>query len=801
MSVGSWQLVAVVGAVAFALTLAFTPVSMRLARVLGAMDEPGGRHVHKQPTPRLGGVALFVGTMVPLVVVTAFAGEPSLGLGRGVSAIGLGASLVVVFLAGCVDDVRHLGPKAKLALQVVAACIAAVAGALVSDIRAYDGSVVLEMGWFAYPATVVYLVAFCNIVNLIDGLDGLAAGVVGIASAALIAVSATKGAVAPALLCACLLGSCAAFLRYNFHPAKTFMGDSGSLFLGFALGLASLIGTMKVSTVTAVAVPVIIAGVPVLDTLAAIIRRVRGHVSFDTPDAGHIHHSLLGRGLDQRHVVLTIYAVSALFAMSGFVIAGSGLEARVVAVVVDLAIAGALVWRLELFDPVLRRLYPEGRRPLFARAHEVVEEYSDGAQLTAIDGGAEAPEGDVDLSKRMNILVVSQYYWPEDFQIVGECEDLVARGHKVTVLTGLPNYPSGRIPEEYRHGENRRQEHNGVEIIRVPLLERGGNPLQLGLNYHSFSWFASNAVREMDGDYDVVYVPQTSPVTMVKPAALYKRLHDVPLLVYCLDLWPESLKVVIGNRLKFLVRHYGRVSRKLYGAADLVAVQSPSFMEYLSQTHGVLRERMALLPQFASTEYLDMDLSSSHDGINFLIAGNMGRAQDIPVILRAVELMKHREGFTVHFVGDGSCYEETRQYINTHGLSDRIVLHGRRPYEEMPEWYRIADACIIALNGDTWVGTTIPTRLQGYMAAGKPVVAAARGGIEEVVTSSGCGWAVSAGDSAMLAERLDAIVSEPSLLEGRGEAGRDYFRRFFTREMHMDVLEDMLLRLCGKDSE
>lgn len=794
-----WMQAALVAVVAFAITLITTPLSMKLAKRIGAMDVPGGRHIHDHATPRMGGAAIFLGVMIPLGAVVFLFGEPTLGLGSSVSAPGLLVSLTIVFIAGCIDDVKHLNPKAKLALQITAAIVAAASGALISDIRAYDGSIVLEMGWAAYPLTVLYLVAFCNIVNLIDGLDGLAAGTVGIAAAALIAVSVYRANAATTLICACLVGSCLAFLKYNFHPAKTFMGDSGSLFLGFALGIASLTGTMKVSTITAIAVPVIIAGVPVLDTLAAIIRRVRGKVSFDTPDAGHIHHSLLKLGYDQKSVVLTMYAVSIVFAFSGVVIAGGGLTVRAIAIVLDLALALFLVWKLELFEPVLWRLYPAGRVPLFARAHKLVEEYTDDAQRL-IDGEKESTSKCVlPDEQRMNILVVSQYYWPEDFQIVAECEDLVARGHRVTVLTGLPNYPSGHIPDAYRHGKNRRQVHNGVEIIRVPLLERGGNPIRLGLNYHSFSWFASMRVKQLKGDYDVVYVPQTSPVMMAKPAALYKRLQGTSLLVYCLDLWPESLKVVIDNHLKFLVKHYGRISKNLYGAADIVAVQSPAFFEYLGEQHDIPADRMTFLPQFASTEYLEMDLREPHEGVNFLIAGNMGRAQDIPVILHAVEQMECKEGFKVHFVGSGSCFDETKSYIEEHGLGDRVILHGRRPFEEMPKWYRMADACILALNGDTWVGTTIPTRLQGYMAAGKPIIAAARGGIKSVVESAGCGCVVAAGDSNALACELERIVRDPSVLDGMGERARLYFTENFTKEMHMETLEGILLGLSGKD--
>ncbi len=396
----------------------------------------------------------------------------------------------------------------------------------------------------------------------------------------------------------------------------------------------------------------------------------------------------------------------------------------------------------------------------------------------------------------MKVLVVCQYYWPEHFQVTDQCEELVKRGHQVTVLTGLPNYPGGKILDEYRHGKNREQERNGVRIIRVPLIERGSNPIQLGLNYHSFAWSASRMVSKLDDDFDVVFVPQTSPVTMVEPAVRYKRRHHVPLLVYCLDLWPESMKVVLGNRLPSLIKFYGAISKRLYGAADLIAVQSPAFPEYLVGEHGLQVEKVVLLPQFADSEYLAHELTEHHEGFNFLVMGNMGRAQDIPVILDAVERMRAKTDFKVHFVGSGSCFNETQEYVNRSGLDDRIILHGARPYEEMESFYRMADACILALNGDSWVGTTVPSRLQGYMAAGKPVVAAVRGGAATVIEKADCGLVAPAGDSATLAKLMDRVLEDRSVLDGKGENGRSYFIRHFSKETHMDALEQMLENLC-----
>lgn len=395
----------------------------------------------------------------------------------------------------------------------------------------------------------------------------------------------------------------------------------------------------------------------------------------------------------------------------------------------------------------------------------------------------------------MKILVVSQYYWPEYFQVTAECEELAARGHAVTVLTGLPNYPSGSIPMEYRYGRNRNQFQHGVKIIRVPLIARGNNPVRLALNYHSFAWFSKRAVVRLPDDFDVIYVPEISPVTMIEAAALYKKKHGTPLLVYCCDLWPESLKNILGNHGKPIVEFYGRLSKRLYLAADLIPVQSPAFSRYLEQVHGISPEKTPFLPQFGDSEYLSMDFNDAHEGINFLVMGNMGRAQDIPVILNAVLRMRHKQGFTLHFVGDGSCFRETEEFVQTNGLSNRVILHGRRPHEDMPQYYSIADACILALNGGTWIGSTVPSRLQGYMAAGKPVIAAINGGAQTIISESKCGTFVNAGDADGLAQLLDDFLVSPEKYKNCGRNARKFFQDNFTRNHHVDTLEKMLLEL------
>lgn len=398
----------------------------------------------------------------------------------------------------------------------------------------------------------------------------------------------------------------------------------------------------------------------------------------------------------------------------------------------------------------------------------------------------------------MKILAVCQHYWPESFQITAVCEDLVRRGHSVTALVGLPNYPTGKVPPEYRGGKNRRQEKDGVSIVRVFEIGRGKSPFRLAANYYSYSLSATRAVRSLDRDYDVVFSYQLSPVMMAMPAVEYKRETGAPILMYCCDLWPESMKVMIGNRFGLLLSHYGKVSRKIYQAADILAVQSSAFGDYLCPVHGIDESKIRYVPHFSSASYLHEDfIDGGHDGVNFVFMGNIGRAQDIPCILDAVARMRHASGFVVHFVGDGSFLGRAKSMVDKMGINDRVTFHGKRPYSEMPDWYRISDACLLTLDGSTWVGATLPSKLQGYMAAGKPILAAIDGGARHVIEESGCGTCVAAGNSEGLARLMDSFIDDPERYESCGQAGRSYFSENFMREQHVDKIEGLLEELKG----
>jgi UDP-GlcNAc:undecaprenyl-phosphate/decaprenyl-phosphate GlcNAc-1-phosphate transferase len=291
-----------------------TPLARRLAIRLGALAQPGGRHIHEQPTPRLGGLAICLAFFAPLVALFFVDSPVAVMFTRETTkAAGLFIGGVLMCAVGVVDDTRGLRPLYKLIAQIAAAFIAFYCG---FQIQAISLPIVgeLSMGIFAAPVTVLWIVGLTNAVNLIDGLDGLAAGVVFFAAFTNLVVGLVAESDFVCLLMSSMLGAVSAFLFYNFNPARIFMGDSGSYFLGFVLAVTSLTGaSQKASTTVALLVPVVALGVPIFDTLFTMVRRVLERRPIFSPDRGHIHHRLLDMGITHRRAVLILYALSVVF--------------------------------------------------------------------------------------------------------------------------------------------------------------------------------------------------------------------------------------------------------------------------------------------------------------------------------------------------------------------------------------------------------------------------------------------------------------------------------------------------------
>lgn len=340
-------------AVALGVTFALTPVVRWFGLRWSIVSKPGGRHVHDGDVSRLGGVAIFAGFTAALVVQVV--GERLLGwqgelLAGGMPVLGALAGFAIIFVVGLLDDVFDLSPGPKLLGQVVAASVVVASGLRVVYIGNPFGGGLIQLGLLGIPVTVLWIVGFTNVVNLIDGLDGLAGGVALIAAAGFLVLAVQANQLGAAVVAAALIGACSGFLRHNFPPASVFMGDSGALFLGFALATVSLLGVMKSVAAITLAVPLIIIGVPVFDTASAIIRRTRHGRPIQEADRGHIHHRLLGRGFDQRQTVLIIYLWSIALAVGGYAMRWAPSVIKLVAFVLLAGLSGFMAYWLGLFE-------------------------------------------------------------------------------------------------------------------------------------------------------------------------------------------------------------------------------------------------------------------------------------------------------------------------------------------------------------------------------------------------------------------------------------------------------------------
>lgn len=350
----------------------------------------------------------------------------------------------------------------------------------------------------------------------------------------------------------------------------------------------------------------------------------------------------------------------------------------------------------------------------------------------------------------MKILAVCQHYWPEPFNVSEICEELVDRGHEVTVLTGLPNYPEGVIPPEYQHGRNHLQVRNGVQICRVKIVSRGKNlhgfnKLRRIANYFSFSYAGSIAAKRMPDDFDCVLVFQFSPVLMATPGIAYAKKYNVPCIIYCFDLWPEDMLTGGISRKGLTYKIMKKISYDIYNQADTLAITSPNFEDYFKDELGLSNSKYAYLPQFAEEQFELVGASPNNnklkDTIDFLFAGNIGGNQSVETIIRAASIVssmktQFSQAIRIHIIGSGSKLDDCRILADELNVKN-VIFYGRKPFEKMPQYYLDADAVLLTLaaskDGSLVRKYTIPRKLQSYLAAGKPVLASTDGAAADII--------------------------------------------------------------------
>lgn len=390
---------------------------------------------------------------------------------------------------------------------------------------------------------------------------------------------------------------------------------------------------------------------------------------------------------------------------------------------------------------------------------------------------------------KVKILVVCQYYYPEPFRITDICEELANKGHSITVITGIPNYPMGEIYPDYRNGNKQDELINGVKVHRCFTIGRKTGTIHRFLNYYSYAISSAKYVSKLKDDFDVVFVNQLSPVMMANAGIKYKKKHHKNLVLYCLDLWPESLVAGGIKRGSLIYRFFHRISARIYRQADKILVTSKSFVKYFKDEFGI--EDMEYLPQYAENIFTPELCAKKPNGtIDLMFAGNIGAAQSVKTIIEAANLTKDIKNLRWHIVGDGTELKNVKKLSDEYGLTS-VIFHGRQSVEKMPEYYAMADAMLVTMSIDEILSYTLPGKVQSYMAAGKPIIGACNGETANIIEASNCGICVKAEDSK---ELVDCIINfmNVNLCEKYSFNSKQYYLSNFSKEIFFKKLKENL---------
>jgi len=400
----------------------------------------------------------------------------------------------------------------------------------------------------------------------------------------------------------------------------------------------------------------------------------------------------------------------------------------------------------------------------------------------------------------LRILVVSQYFWPENFRVNDLVKEWVQRGHQVTVLTGIPNYPAGKVFDAYRDQPSDFASFEGAEVVRVPMLPRDSGGLRLMLNYLSFvvggGVFGTWRLRGKPAD--VIFVFEPSPVTVGLPAVWLGKIKNAPVMFWALDLWPETLAAIGVVRSPRVLGWVGHLVRYIYNRCTLVLGQSRGFLGSIAR-YCDDKAKIRYFPSWAEDVFMDDSVKPAPevpewtDGFTVVFAGNIGEAQDMPAVLDAAERLKDNASIRWVIVGDGRKSDWLQAEVARRGLVKQVLLPGRFPVERMPSFYAHADALLVSLKRDPVFSMTIPGKVQSYLMAGIPLLGMLDGEGAAVIRDAQAGLTCEAGDGAGLAQAVLALAAMATAERHQmGLNGREYAQREFGRAQLMDRLDALL---------
>lgn len=402
----------------------------------------------------------------------------------------------------------------------------------------------------------------------------------------------------------------------------------------------------------------------------------------------------------------------------------------------------------------------------------------------------------------MNILIVTQYFYPENFKSNDLAFDLQKRGHSVTVLTSIPDYPQGKFYKGYGIFKKRKEIINGVRVLRTLVIPRGnGGRFRLALNYLSWALIASlwALFIAISKRFDLVIVHETSPVTQGFPALVVKSICRCPIFFWVLDLWPESIQAAGGINNKCILSLFTWITKIMYRSSEKILISSRGFRESIMEK-GDFGNKIEYFPNWAedvfanppalSREQLQI-VDSLPDGFKVMFTGNIGEAQDFTHVMKAANLLKQHKNIKFILIGDGRRRTWVTDYIAKNGLSDTVIWMGRFPLEMMPAFCKRSDVLFLALKDDFIFSLTAPAKLQSYMAMRKPIVAMINGETQNIISEAGCGICVNACDYKAFAESI-LKLSRMAELSNLGEAGYRYYERNFHKETCLANISDMI---------
>lgn len=398
---------------------------------------------------------------------------------------------------------------------------------------------------------------------------------------------------------------------------------------------------------------------------------------------------------------------------------------------------------------------------------------------------------------KKHILVVSQYFFPEQFRINDMCEEWINRGYKITVLTGIPNYPVGKFYDGYGLFKRKKEIHKGMEIIRLPIFPRGKNSIMLVLNYLSFvvSGFFWKLLTKVDADQ--VFIFEVSPMTQALPGVWYAKKKNIPSFIYIQDLWPENVEIITGIKNKCIINLIGKMVDYIYKNCTKIFTTSESFKKSI-KNRGVSVDKVEYWPQYAEDFYKPIKLTNSNlelqkNIFNIVFAGNIGNAQGLDILPKVAKKLKQiqtTKKVRFNIIGDGRYKDTLLQTVEINNVSDMFKFIEKQPALKIPAYISENDAAFICLTDSPLFKMTIPAKLQSYMACGIAILASAGGETNRIINEAKAGLVSSPGDVEGLTRIIiDMLNKTDQEINELGKNAKIYSEMNFNKNKLMDRMD------------